>query len=87
MAKKLRLRIDLKLFKDDKMVFRTTCRMKSTARARIEAGISSEWTLGRCRVWYNVNDDYWNEFEFYSYEDFTEKLALFTEQDLVETFA
>lgn len=86
MADKVRLRMSIKLFKDGEMVKRVTYRKKSSARAFIKYLSAAEWTSGIVRVWYNVAEEYWNEFEFHSYEDFDKTLSTDTEKDLVQTF-
>ena len=77
----------IKLFRDGKVVYRTTRYVRQRIYSFVEAKKNSEWDYGTCRVWYNVENDYWNEFEFHTVSQLNKILVTDTEPDLVATFA
>ncbi len=86
MMNKTRLALRIKLYENSKVVLSTTMRIKARARAFVEANLTPERT-GRCRVYYNYDKDYWNEFEFSNLREFNEILIVDTEKDLIAAFA
>ncbi len=79
--------IHLKLKNKGKVVLSRTFPLATRVYSQLERSSTPEWTLGVCRVWYNREKDYWNEFEFKTAEELHRILAQDTEKDLVETFA
>ncbi len=90
MARKIRLRIQLKLYKtvknNDELVLSATKLMKTKIISTVQGVSRSEWTFGTARVWYNVDKDYWNEFRFENVNQLTERLSATLDPYLIRTF-
>jgi hypothetical protein len=86
-ATKLRLELDLKLFKNGRVVNSTKRYKKAALVAWIERVVAAEWDSGVLRVWYSRANDYWNESEFKKKSELQPLLAHLTEWDLVKDFA
>ncbi len=82
----LRLRIDIKLFVGSKLTKRTSRRIKSRLVAFVQEQslVEPKWTLGTCRVWYDLEKDYWNEFTFMNVNALNIGLASLTDPALVK---
>lgn len=83
MGAKLRIRMDLKLYENSELVFHTTRFIK----ARIIADATRRrFSEGKCKVWYNIDKGYWNQFSFESCSELSDILRTDTEADLIREF-
>lgn len=61
--------------------------INSTKKTRVLQSLTrvsnSEWEIGECYVWYNRRRNFYNSFQFDSIDDFTNKLKLDMEYDLI----
>lgn len=84
---KIRVKTRVKLFKNNEVVYDRTRSVVRGFIVELKGLPASEWDRGICRVTYNREMDYWNEFEFTNFEDFHNNLITDTEPDLIQTFA
>lgn len=87
MSKK-RIPIQVKLFNKKGEVIQNYYRtVKARILVDVQVGLKNKDTVyGTCRVIYNKNKDYWNEFNFTDFKKFKDTLAVDTELDLVKEF-
>jgi hypothetical protein len=63
-------------------------RTKTAAQGFVSSNLGvNRQRLGRCRIWYNAEQDFWNEFESTSLKEFQEKLDADTERELLNDLA
>lgn len=80
MSAKTRLRIDLRLTKDGEVVYHCTKWVKARIIAESER---RKFDHGTCKVWYDLAQDYWNQFEFKTIAELKDNLHTDTEVDLL----
>lgn len=87
MAKK-RIPIQVKLFnKNNEIVQRYQRTVKARILTDVQVGLKNkDIEYGTCRVTYNKDKDYYNEFNFTEFKKFKDTLAVDTELDLIREF-
>ena len=86
-AQIIRLPIRMTLFNsNDEIVQKYSGTKKSQAIAKLLNVSRTEWNYGVCRVWYNKQEDYWNEFRFTEPSQLKENLTIDTEWAMIEAF-
>lgn len=89
MQKNRKVKVVLKFYKNNHLVnySHKTIRAKYIeVLTNIIARNLNKWNNAKCRVIYDNNLEYFNEFEFNSLEDFVEKYYPFFEKELLEIY-
>lgn len=83
----VRMRVEM-FDKNGKMIQSTTLTRKIAFRRFVQVNSNSEskFKWGLCRVTYNRSKNYYNEFNFDSYDDFVEKFNPCVEEALIKEF-
>lgn len=76
----------IKLYKNGKVVNRTTKHVPTRLSAYLQKRSASEWTSGELVVWYDRTKNYWNKGRFNTLAEFSELLSQFTELALIKEF-
>lgn len=85
---KKRIPINVKLFDaNSKVVHNYNRTVKSRIVTAVQVGLENKDVIkGTCRITYNKEKDYWNEFNFTDFNLFNETLTIDTEKDLIKDF-
>lgn len=85
---KKRIPISVQLFNKKGEVVQTYYKsVKSRIVADVQVGLQKKGVVrGTCRVTYNREQDYWNEFDFTDFATFNKILSVDTEKSLVQDF-
>jgi hypothetical protein len=85
---KKRIPIHVRLFdKNGKVVHNYQRTVKSRIVSAVQVGLENKDVItGTCRITYNKEKDYWNEFNFVDFSSFNETLSVDTEKDLIKDF-
>lgn len=85
-SKRIRVKIQVKLFKGPRVANSTTMWKKSQVRLWVQRVPAAEWTSGYIKVIYSDKFGYYNHAYFQNYKRFDRLLTEMTEWELVKDF-